>query len=99
MSQFRLQYGIRQKSTGFFLPDHRYVTKVEPMEGCWPKMYPSEDSAKRALSRWAEGKWSLSYSRDWESGVIDDVDWGPEPVPSRNKADMEVVPLQLEVVK
>lgn len=85
-------WGIRHKPTGHFIPDG-YVTRNEPEPDCWPKLYPSKDSARRALARWAEGVWRYTVTRSYFGEY--DSEWGPEKVASRNKDDMELVELVL----
>lgn len=94
------RFAIRHKPSGNFLPiTTRNHTASEPTADCVPRLFDSKRSATSALSRWLEGIWSISFSTGWDGEA--EVDWEPEPVPTRFKSDMEVVPVQItiEVVK
>lgn len=85
-------YAIRQISTGWFLP---YPKGRNGRGGSWVEPEPCHNKRVRTLSkrgantclvRWLEGHWVQDY--DGEES------W-PNKVHSRNKADMEVVPVEM----
>ena len=99
-------YAIRQKSTGFFLPQlpHRGNTNSEPIQcdGTQKKrirFFHSERSAKMALAAWLNGVWHMQSSGP--SSMWDDNE--PSLVISkqehRKSEDMEIVPYRLTELK
>lgn len=85
-------YVIRQKSTGWFLP---YPRGRNGRGGSWVEPEPCHNKRVRALckrgantclARWLEGRWVQPYH--------DDESW-PNKVYGRDKADMEIVPVEM----
>ncbi len=93
----RTYYANRKISTGEYLPDTpgRGKTLVEPSKHLPPRLFMSAHDAQVALTWWLKGITSVYRDRDFD-GVYDET-WNTESVPGRNKADMEVVPVTLEL--
>jgi len=99
------RWAIRQRSTGHYIPapkgrGGRGGTHEEPCDplspGGEPRLFCTEHAAKVALTCWLNGKVTVSiYSDDWISGYGES--WHVEPVPSRNRDDMEVVAVRVEL--
>jgi len=92
-------FAIRDKSTGHFFPmkwnKSSGFSHDEPEPG-FPRLFPSKESARSALSSWRQGKWKKEVNR-YDGG------WGPEydvyldvtPVPERLERNMEIVEMIL----
>lgn len=93
---------IRHIPSGKCIPEPSSVgesryTWVEPSDTGIPRLFRSEDSAKRALTQWLRGRHHL------ETDIEDDCEWGKsyevvvgtyaEPVSTREREEMEVVPV------
>lgn len=79
-------YCIRHKPTGFLMTGTKYSSRWEPTkQAIVPKLYPSERSAKAALTQWLAGV----HSYYWEDGFFVDKK------EHRKKEDMEIVTLAL----
>lgn len=91
---------IRHIPSGKCIPEPSSVgesryTWVEPSDTGIPRLFRSEDSAKRALTQWLRGR---HYQ---ETDIEDACEWGKsyevvigtyaEPVSTREKEEMEVV--------
>jgi len=98
------RYAIRQKSTGYFLPDHsanrRGYTHDQPLpaEHCkyGIRLFPSRRAASIALTVYLKGAYTW---REYGSGFDPyDIDVRLEPVPQSNRKadDFEVVEYKLE---
>ena len=99
-------WAIRHKPTNHYLPSPKghsgrggsFVDPVDP-DVTLPRLFPTERSAKAALTCWLKGKHEGKY--DW-----DDSEWGGMykycigyiivPVPNRKREDMEVVEIVLQ---
>lgn len=102
MSRF---YVIRHKPTGRLLPARVRATHYEfdRLEGVHePRLFKSERAAKNCATCWAQGAWSQELrteSDGWEqpsySYLAEAV---PQPVEGRSRADLEVVPVTLELL-
>lgn len=95
----RYAWAIRQKSTGNFLPHRRNgrgYSFDEPVIACFPRLFRSELSAKRALTAWLRGIWDdLIYDHDEWSHTEYVVGAEPRKVEGRDPADMEIVRFSL----
>lgn len=101
-------YAIRQKSTGFMLPEPkgrlgRGGSHVEPVDcsgnGPNPRLFKTAFAARCALTQWLRGKHVATVEweqESWEHPSYQ-VEGLPEiiPQPHRVKEDMEVVPFHL----
>jgi hypothetical protein len=103
-------YAIRQKSTGYYLPEPtgragRGGSHTEPVpESCNNvRLFSSSLSAKRALTSWLQGKFVnvIGYEpEEWGGNVrpyVEGIEIQPQP--HRVKEDMEIVSIQLTLVK
>ena len=99
-------WAIRHKPTNNYLPSPKghsgrggsFVDPVDP-DVTLPRLFPTERSAKAALTCWLKGKHEGEW--DW-----DDSEWGGMykycigytivPVPNRKREDMEVVEIVLQ---
>lgn len=99
-------WAIRHKPTNHYLPSPKghsgrggsFVDPVDPAVTL-PRLFPTERSAKAALTSWLKGKHEGKW--DW-----DDSEWGGMykycigytivPVPNRKREDMEVVEIVLQ---
>lgn len=106
MSKIKPLYAIRQKSTGFFLPQTegrggRGSSWTEPTDPStsFIGLYRSPVTAKRVLSRWLMGQHKADYSFESDEtwGTIYRVQDGITiiPQPHRIKEDMEIVTINL----
>lgn len=94
-------YAIREKSTGYFLPmrwrQSSGFSHDEPEPG-FPRLFPSKESARSALSSWRRGIWKKEVDRyDGVFGPEYDVHVGVSPVPERLNKDMEIVEMTLTI--
>lgn len=97
-----IYYAIRQKSTGFFLPEvGSCYTRSEPtdIKEKTPRLFLKESSAKSALFYWLHGVYISKYSyggyedgSSWDGFEVNKVD-------GRNKDDMEIVKFHLCEIK
>ena len=96
-------YAIRRKSDGYYMPAHRpskpgkTYSWDEPEEkggSLGPRLFPSEQSARNALTAWLQGTWEMSYIDDY---YLISIPNGPVPSkqPNRNREDMEIVRFHL----
>lgn len=100
MSTIPPVYAIRHIPTGHYLPlsfsrGHRH-SHDEPTPDCIPRLFPTKQSARSALTQWSRGKWELRTFREsegWEHPSYDVQELEVEPVPSRNVDEMEIVPM------
>lgn len=103
-------YAIRQKSTGYYLPEPNGKagrggshTEPVPEEHYTVRLFKTKLSAKRALTSWLQGKHVsvIGYQSDHWGGKTYSYQEGVEikPQPHRVKTDMEVVSIQLTLVK
>jgi hypothetical protein len=93
------RWAIRQISTQHYIPlTLKNHSASEPLPDCVPRLFDSKISAQAALNRWLEGVWHLSYIRHGYYGEDVDVELSPENPPNpRDKADMEVVKVRIEI--
>lgn len=96
----RKLYAIRQKSTGFFLPEiHKGYTYSEPEDAqlaySVPRLFVTEGGAKRALAWWLKGVTSVYRGKDYW-GEYDET-WNLKVEEHRKAEDMEVVPVVLKL--
>lgn len=94
-------YGVRQKSTGFFIPrfkrNEKSGTALEPSDKLEPRLFFNKRSATSFLGNWLQGimhnAGHQASDGEWEAGL--------EVVkqPHRNKEDMEIVEFDLIEVK
>ena len=95
-------WAIRQKSTGYFLPQLKAGTGgswLEPLPDCLPRLFTSKRNAGLALSRWLEGHYKM-VTATRSPYDYDETKLTVDPVEGRNKGDMELVELKLvEVLK
>lgn len=88
-------WAIRQKSTENFLPHRkngRGYSFDEPEFDCFPRLFKSELSARRALSAWLQGVWDKPvYDHDEWSEIDYKAGAAPRKVEGRDQADMEIV--------
>ena len=107
-----IYFAVRHKPSGNFLPypvkradkpgarfklrGFSYVEPLPPEESI-VRLHLTENTAKRAMKAWAQGKWKeeITYSYDGEPDYS-----GPEPiaVPDRKLEDMEVVKIELKAI-
>ncbi len=97
-------YAIRHKPSGRFMPyrrNSRGASYDEPTadmaKGEMPRLFPTQDSARRTLVAWLQGIWKDEYY-----DTIDGPDYtGPAPTkqPDRKKDDMEIIILTLAIRK
>ncbi|WAK45003.1 hypothetical protein Fifi067_00083 [Erwinia phage Fifi067] len=100
-------WAIQHTPTGYFIPEPRTVrrtgyTQVEPREDGIPRLFETEDKAKRALVQWLRGKHEQvtdTESEDEYGGRSYIVVVGMEAVPvaSRKKEEMRVVRIDFKV--
>lgn len=98
------RWAIRQISTGHYLPAPRgrggrggsHVEPCAPDAGNEPRLFHTEHAAKIALTHWLKGKVSVHVHEDAWTGEYDET-CTTEPVPSRQRADMEVVPVEVKL--
>lgn len=99
-------YVIRHKPTQTLLPARVLATRFEfdtPAGTYEPRLFKTEGAAKRCATAWAAGVWRqelVTESEGWEYPSYTYLD---TPVPTkaeqpRNRADMEVVPVTLELM-
>lgn len=93
------RFAIRHTPTGMYLPERwrrgRGYSHDEPSHS-YPRLFPSERSAKQALTAWLQGEWeTTTTSGDWYEAI---EDCGPEPteVKGRNRNEMEIVRFRVE---
>ena len=89
-------FGIRQKSTGFWLPRHTGRAGgswVEPAEGALPRLFSERRYAKGFLTVWMRGGVTVKHYRTYEGDY--DEDWNVTPQPHRAPSDMEIVEIEL----
>jgi hypothetical protein len=98
-------YAVRQKSTGFFLPQIRKgrgFTHDEPkdIKEYPPRLFKNPWSARSALRWWAKGiTTSLSAVNPYHDFGGDDSEvLVTKPVPGRDINDMEIVLIQITAV-
>lgn len=94
---------IRHKPTGFYLPQpdgrmERGGSHVEPADKNEqePRLFKSRRAATNALGQWLRGKFTRGSGYDsLNHEYYEDI--SVTPVPSRVKADMEIVELEMEI--
>ena len=93
---------IRHEPSGYYIPlprgrGGRGGSYVEPSDLAQesPRLFWSERAAKSYLGLWALGKFYEKQYQDYEGNW--DIDAGVTPVPTRNKADMRIVKLEIEL--
>jgi|TARA_R100001530_G_scaffold44082_1_gene33488 hypothetical protein len=92
-------YAIRQKSTGFYLPQYRRrrsPTHTEPSETEPPRLFESVGPAKKALNWWLLGWTSLPADTrlsDWCDEIT------TKKLPHRKTEDMQIVRLKMVVAE
>ena len=94
-------YAIRQKSTGHYLPYYRRYrspTHTEPSGTECPRTFSTLTAARNALNWWLEGKLTTRWMTNDDFGMGDDG-LHLEPKPHRKKEDMEVVEVDLRVLR
>lgn len=84
-------YAVRHIPTGHYIPDHkgRRGTYVEPQADVIPRLFKQEYQAKGYLTIWLQGKITVRHNEYGEE------DWDTQPIPSRKREEMEVVPVTL----
>lgn len=100
----RPYYAVRQKSTGWFLPQilHKYgytSTEPVPMATSLPRLHKSPDIAKRALLAWLKGHAHVKTTRSHEDPSLEPA--GSicyVPVMGRKAEDMEIVEMLLGII-
>lgn len=93
-------YAIRQKSTGFLMPQIKYKrghTWSEPTQGCIPRVFKRKSDASNSLNRWLKGKtgWYRVKDTNWLPG---DYEILTVPCADRIREDMEVVFVRFRVL-
>lgn len=85
-------YGIRQKSTGYFMPSGRKrgFSRDEPTANCVPRLFLKRTAAHLALRAWLQGVWEETYNYDGEPDGFD-----VKHVSGRSADDMEIVQLAI----
>lgn len=81
-------YAIRQRSTGWYMPQQRYSygsTGTEPLPRCVPRLFKTYHAANCALHWWLLG----ARHKDIDGGVVLQV------VPDRHNDDMEIIKVEL----
>lgn len=99
MTETFKRWAIRQKSTGFYLPQssrkrHGY-THDEPVtleSNLCPRLFARQQDAKTALTWWLKGETTVGWTTD-------DEDWHTQPKAERNAEDFEVVNLKFAVIE
>ena len=94
-------WAIRHIPTNHYLPSPKghsgrggsFVDPVDPNVTS-PRLFPTERSAKAALTCWLKGKHEGEY--DWDEGYKYCVGYTIVPVPNRKREDMEVVEIVLQ---
>lgn len=91
-------YAIREKSTGFFLPQKikgscRGYTFEVPKAKCVPRLFMSRLGACAALRAWVQGEWYRKFSTSWEGETDEGIE--VKPVLNRRVEDMEVIEINL----
>lgn len=102
MKTERTLYAVRQKSTGFYIMDedpmHRTMSLPSANKALIPRLFSTEQSAKRSLTAWVKGHayQDTDTERNEWTGQLYTVPIGVlyEDV-GRNKDDMEVVSVRL----
>lgn len=95
-------YAIRQKTTGFYIPEPngrmgRGGSHVEPVDAATsrPRTFVTQLAARNFLSQWLRGKHTISRTKDWETGHWEEDAVEVTPVPTRIKEDMEIILVDL----
>lgn len=98
-------WAIRQKSTGYYLPDRknkRGYSFDEPTKDCFPRLFKSKLSAIHALSAWLRGHWKVEWHQrggfSFDDAPEDVQVLETETVEGRNADDMEIVEFALHEV-
>lgn len=94
-SSYLVLYVIRQKSTGKMLPEIYQKKGYTHTEPWWPgvatpRLFSSKAGAGRALGQWLKGKQSAFLAGD-------EVIFKLETCPERDREDMEIVEVRLEL--
>ena len=95
-----LIFAVRHKPSGLFIPrlergKRRGGSYLEPSNEREPRFFHNKLAARAFISNWCQGQFKTAYSQ---------TEYGKEPytdvvkVPSRNKADMEIVAFELKEV-
>lgn len=94
-------YAIRQKSTGFFLPQiprkkgYTFTDPEDPTKVI-PRFFRRKQDAQCALKYWLAGKYDAKYT-GCEDYTVELVGFEVIPVPSRKSEDMEVIEVSIGV--
>lgn len=98
-------YIIRHKPTGRTLPARVLSTRwdFDRPEGVFePRLFKTAAAAKRCATCWAQGVWHqelVTEQESWEYPSYQYLDTpAPQPVKGRNRDDLEVVPVRLELL-
>jgi len=99
-------YVIRYKPTGTLLPARVPATRWDfsnANEVREPRLFKSQRAAKNCATCWAQGVWrqeEVTESDGWEHPSYTYRDTpSPSSAPGRNRDDLEVVPVTLELLK
>ena len=100
-------WAIRHKPSNHYLPSPKghsgrggsFVDPVDP-DVTLPRLFPTERSAKAALTAWLKGKHEGDYDREYNEWTGKSytvcVGYVVVPVPNRKRQDMEVVEIVLQ---
>ena len=92
-------YALRHRATRRFMPELKGgYSYWEPAEGevdAPVRLFPATLNACRARDAWARGHHYMVTNEHWESGEID-AHLDIEPVPGRNRDDLEIVEMTLK---
>jgi hypothetical protein len=100
-----LYYIVRHKPTGRTLPARVRATHWEfdmPEGVLEPRLFKTERAAKTCATCWSQGVWHQEMrteSDGWESPSYSYLaEPSPQLVPGRNRDDLEVLPVRLELL-
>lgn len=94
-TSYLVLYVIREKSTGKFMPEvywkkgYTHTYPISPFIAT-PRLFSSRAGAARALGQWLKGRQSTFVAGD-------EVIYKLETVPERDREDMEIVEVRLEL--
>lgn len=96
---------IRHKPTGTFMPARVNATHYDfdRLAGVHePRLFKTERAAKNCATCWAQGSWAqeeVTESDGWEHPSYTYLSAPvPQTVPGRQREDLEVVPVELELL-
>lgn len=99
-------YVVRHKPTGRLLPARVLATQYEfgRLEGVYePRLFKSERAAKNCATCWAQGVWRREFRSEQDGWEMPEYSYLAEPVPyetkGRNRDDLEVVPVKVELLR